>query len=433
MKLAAFFLVVLGPLAAIAAPVPAVPQATDGTPASSSESSIIGDSVQNPIPVPALPFHSAGTTCDYTHDYDEMCPYGGYQAPDVVYAFSPATDVTVDISLCESSFDTKMYVYENGVTWGMPYACNDDWCVGPNYPYPYLSHLQELPFSAGDTYYVVVDSYGSDCGEYVLRIQESRSCVLTCPPGADEEGEPKCYDGYVDHFNGGCGSDPPVFQPVDAGPDVITICAFSGSAGSPPSRDEDWYEVTPPDTSTLRFCCRTDFPALMTLLDGNQGCLEGTVLDYVTTETCESACLTRTVAGGTYWLRIHPLYGGILDCSSKYVLTVQGYDGAVTAVSPAGRPPSCSGIQGTFPNPFVESTTIRCALAAPGAVWVRIVDVTGRLVRILVNGRKPDGEYHVAWDGRDDAGVRVAGGIYFVTLETGAVTQTRKVVFLAGE
>jgi hypothetical protein len=32
------------------------------------------------------------------------------------------------------------------------------------------------------------------------------------------------------------------------------------------------------------------------------------------------------------------------------------------------------------------------------------------------------------WDGRDEAGLRVASGVYFVTLETPTTSQTRKVV-----
>jgi len=35
------------------------------------------------------------------------------------------------------------------------------------------------------------------------------SCVVECPPGALQEGEPICQDGYVDSYNCGCCGGPP--------------------------------------------------------------------------------------------------------------------------------------------------------------------------------------------------------------------------------
>ena len=326
-----------------------------------------------------------------------------------------------------------MYIYENEATGGLPIACNDDWCTGPNYPYEYLSYLREVFLWAGNTYYIVVDAYGPDCGEYVLRITESTSCELGCPPGAEEEGEQRCFEGYADHFNGGCSSDPPAFRTVDPAPDLITICGFSGTSDPNPPRDEDWYEISPADTSTITFCCTADFPALVSLLDGDQGCVKDIVIDHVATEACEHACLTETVASGTYWLRIFPLFGGGVPCSSRYALTIEGYDGTVTAASPPIRSSVDSNFHGGFPNPFAEATTIRYTIAASGAVSLRIVDVSGRLVRVLVNAEEARGDHDATWDGRDDAGRRVADGMYFVRLTADDISETRKVVFLSGK
>jgi hypothetical protein len=69
------------------------------------------------------------------------------------------------------------------------------------------------------------------------------------------------------------------------------------------------------------------------------------------------------------------------------------------------------------PNPFTADTRVSFALPASGSVVVKIVDVTGRTVRTLLDGARPEGAHHVRWDGRDDAGQSVAAGIYVAVLE----------------
>jgi hypothetical protein len=83
-----------------------------------------------------------------------------------------------------------------------------------------------------------------------------------------------------------------------------------------------------------------------------------------------------------------------------------------------------------FPNPFNPITTVRYGLAQPGRVTVRIYDIAGRLVKTLVEAEKPAGYYTVPWAGRNDAGQRVASGVYFCRMESGAFRKTRKMVLL---
>jgi hypothetical protein len=60
-----------------------------------------------------------------------------------------------------------------------------------------------------------------------------------CPPEGQVENEPVCGEDYVDLFNGGCNSTPPVFTKMEA-------CAICGETGGfldhgVPARDTDWY------------------------------------------------------------------------------------------------------------------------------------------------------------------------------------------------
>ncbi len=52
-------------------------------------------------------------------------------------------------------------------------------------------------------------------------------------------------------------------------------------------------------------------------------------------------------------------------------------------------------------------------------VRMRIFDVSGRLVRTLVNGTKEPGPYTAIWNGRDDLGRSVASGNYYARMEMG--------------
>jgi len=123
----------------------------------------------------ALPYEDSGTTSGYSNDYDETCPYTGSTSPDVVYSYTPATNMFVDIDLCvpgtNTDYDTKVYVYENDCT-AAYHACNDDACSSPLYS-SYVSALSAVSLTAGNTYYIVVDGYGSASGNYTLAVTEA--------------------------------------------------------------------------------------------------------------------------------------------------------------------------------------------------------------------------------------------------------------------
>jgi hypothetical protein len=70
-----------------------------------------------------------------------------------------------------------------------------------------------------------------------------------------------------------------------------------------------------------------------------------------------------------------------------------------------------------YPNPFNPTTTIRYELPSDGFVTVKIYDLNGRLVRTLVSAAEISGAHEVLWDGTDDAGFKVAAGIYLYQLE----------------
>ena len=90
-----------------------------------------------------------------------------------------------------------------------------------------------------------------------------------------------------------------------------------------------------------------------------------------------------------------------------------------TAAGPAA-PPQLQLYRPT-PNPFANATTIAFEVAGQAAerVEIGIYNVAGRLVRKLVSDDRSPGRYETSWDGRDDGGVSVTRGVYFVRAYVG--------------
>jgi hypothetical protein len=93
------------------------------------------------------------------------------------------------------------------------------------------------------------------------------------------------------------------------------------------------------------------------------------------------------------------------------------YDGCWTGV-PEVDLPLAAYASPSFPNPSSRGTSIAFGLpGSGGAVSLRIYDVSGRLVRTLVDEPLPGGNHVADWDGRDERGARVSSGVYFYRLQ----------------
>lgn len=83
------------------------------------------------------------------------------------------------------------------------------------------------------------------------------------------------------------------------------------------------------------------------------------------------------------------------------------------------------------PNPFCAGAWVRFAVPAGSErVQLSIHDVAGRLVRRLAEGMTAPGVHRVLWDGRDESGRAVPGGIYFCRLVSGRERLAERVVLV---
>lgn len=126
-----------------------------------------GDTCATATPIPSLPLSTSGNTCAFADAYHETCPYLPGGAPDVVYSYTPGVNEVVAIDLCASDYDTRVYVFAGSCPTApdsqQAVACNDDAC-GVDGWRSYLA----LPVTAGTTYFIVIDGFGTECGDYQL-------------------------------------------------------------------------------------------------------------------------------------------------------------------------------------------------------------------------------------------------------------------------
>ncbi len=86
-----------------------------------------------------------------------------------------------------------------------------------------------------------------------------------------------------------------------------------------------------------------------------------------------------------------------------------------------------------YPNPFNPTTEISYTLPKSIATYhvtIKIYDVLGRLVKVLVDNHQSAGTYSVIWDATDMHTRPVASGVYFYTLQAGDFKMTKKMMLM---
>jgi hypothetical protein len=103
--------------------------------------------------------------------------------------------------------------------------------------------------------------------------------------------------------------------------------------------------------------------------------------------------------------------------------------GFVTAVEPTASP-AMGRMLRNYPNPFNPRTTVEFTMSRDATASLRVYDARGRLVSTLLESYITAGKHSVTWNGRNDAGVSVGSGVYFIRLQAGGQYLSRTVNLL---
>ncbi|MBX2993140.1 MAG: T9SS type A sorting domain-containing protein [Bacteroidetes bacterium] len=83
-----------------------------------------------------------------------------------------------------------------------------------------------------------------------------------------------------------------------------------------------------------------------------------------------------------------------------------------------------------YPNPFNPTTNIRFSLPKDEHVTLQVYDVTGALVKTIVDQTLRSGNAEATWDGTNDNGSKVASGMYLYRLKAGNFVTTKKMIMM---
>ena len=164
----------------------------------------------------------------------------------------------------------------------------------------------------------------------------------------------------------------------------------------------------------------------------------------------DSTSFSYSIASGSLPLNIYP--GNYSDITVRFSPTATGSKSATAHVasndpltpdktvslSGNGVAPvavSSGGVTGfalapPTPNPSAAGTELTFSLPAAAATTLDVFDAAGHRVRSLMRAVQPAGRQSVRWDGRDDRGDAVHGGLYFVRLVAAGRTATARLALL---
>ncbi len=222
-----------------------------------------GDICASATVIPSIPYTDAGTTVSYGDDYATQC-YSGGSSPDVVYRFTPNMDMTLDVSLCGSSYNTVLSIWRGcpGSDEPIMVCCNDD---SPDCAPQ--SCCSGVSFTRNFTYLIIVDGAAGESGNYQLVMDWSvmPACFVgigcvECPIGSNYENE-LCPATYPD----------PNAGPACAGSGYETIACGETMCGKATHTntwlDRDAYYITLHQRDSIRFCVKAEFPVTLTLYE----------------------------------------------------------------------------------------------------------------------------------------------------------------------
>ena len=83
-----------------------------------------------------------------------------------------------------------------------------------------------------------------------------------------------------------------------------------------------------------------------------------------------------------------------------------------------------------YPNPFNPETNIVYTIPAGIPFRIEILDIQGKIIKILINERISDGQGQSKWDGKGEDGILVSSGLYFFRLSSADFIESKKILLL---
>lgn len=119
------------------------------------------------------------------------------------------------------------------------------------------------------------------------------------------------------------------------------------------------------------------------------------------------------------WSQLRPQYGSDVYYSWRYLPNIIGIQ------QNGNNIPESFILNQNYPNPFNPVTNITYDIPVSTNIQLTIYDITGRLIKMLVNEFQIAGKYSVNWNAAD-----FPSGIYFCKLDAENYSETKKIVLI---
>jgi hypothetical protein len=81
-----------------------------------------------------------------------------------------------------------------------------------------------------------------------------------------------------------------------------------------------------------------------------------------------------------------------------------------------------------YPNPFHSSLAVSVTVSSATSLRIEILDILGRVQRVLFNDLALPGVRTLGWDGRGHDGMRCSPGLFFIRLQSQEGTNIRSIL-----
>tara|TARA_B100000282_G_scaffold281093_1_gene242748 strand:- start:118 stop:1899 length:1782 start_codon:yes stop_codon:yes gene_type:complete len=162
-------------------------------------------------------------------------------------------------------------------------------------------------------------------------------------------------------------------------------------------------------------------------------CLDTTMTERIFQPTNQSIIDSFSLGNGDFdmfWSvrvtdGIDTLFAGGEDDSIRYFT----FSTTQLGLNPFNIPTNYS-LKQNYPNPFNPSTTIEYHIAKSEFVSISIFDLAGNRIKSILNLHVDSGLGYAKWDGKNELGQNVSGGIYLYRIDTPSFSSTRKMILL---
>ena len=138
-------------------------------------------------------------------------------------------------------------------------------------------------------------------------------------------------------------------------------------------------------------------------------------ITYPGSEVPDNGVISFSIAGA----------GGFPHVGSTFVVDDLSFDPATGTNDLPNGPPKAFRLEQNYPNPFNPTTNIIYDVPEQSHVTMRVLDLLGREVAVVIDEMQPAGRYKAVFDAS-----ALTSGVYFYHLTAGSYVQARQMIFM---